>query len=248
MRAVIGIAAVIAVARPAAADPLGSRVLTAPTAWLPRGGGAGAMLGIDHRGDGAAIAGYGLGGIAELELGSDSDIRGCTDCAMRAIPLVLGRAAFRLGARQDAWFEGMPAVVLGVRTTFAARGHALHEPRASDAYAVASRDLGAVRLHAGIDALSASVDGKRAAARLRPLAGLELHPPMYPRSSLLGDIAWEPTLDAERGPTLGWMLGIGVRYQAFSWASVELAVRARQGEELGASTVMVRVNAAMQPR
>ena len=50
-----------------------------------------------------------------------------------------------------------------------------------------------------------------------------------------------------QGPSLGWMLGIGVRYQAFSWASVELAVRARQGEDLGASTVMVRVNAFTRP-
>jgi hypothetical protein len=87
----------------------------------------------------------------------------------------------------------------------------------------------------------------RAAARLRPLLGLELHPPMYPRSSLLGDLAWEPDLDAARGPSLRWLLGIGVRYRAFSWASVELAVRARQGEDLGASTVMVRVNALAMP-
>ena len=59
----------------------------------------------------------------------------------------------------------------------------------------------------------------RAPARLRPLAGLEIHPPMYPRSSLLGDLAWEPTLDP-RGPTLGWLFGVGVPYQAFTWASV----------------------------
>ena len=108
---------------------------------------------------------------------------------------------------------------------------------------VASRDLGVVRLHAGVDALAASVGDHRSAAELRPLAGVELHPPMYPRSSLLGDIAWEPELDAAQGPVLRWMLGVGVRYQAFSWASVELAVRARQGDDLGGATVMVRVNA-----
>jgi hypothetical protein len=39
------------------------------------------------------------------------------------------------------------------------------------------------------------------------------------------------------------MLGVGVRYEAFSWASVELAVRAWQGDDLGGATVMVRVNA-----
>ncbi len=236
--------AIAATARPAAAEPSGARVLTAPTAWLPRAGAAAAMLGIDHRGDGAAIVSYGLGGIAELELGSDSDVRACTDCSARPTPLVLGRAAFRIGARQDAWRTGMPALALGVRATFAARGHEVHEARASDAYAVASRDLGVVRLHAGIDAISASASARRAAAQLRPVGGLELHPPMYPRSSLLADIAWLPTLDADRGPVLRWIVGVGVRYQAFSWASVELAVRARQGEDLGASTVLVRVNVA----
>jgi hypothetical protein len=34
-----------------------------------------------------------------------------------------------------------------------------------------------------------------------------------------------------------------VRYQAFSWGSVELAVRARQGDDLGGATVMARFNA-----
>lgn len=246
MRARIAvIVAALAMARPAAAEPAGPRVLTAPTAWLPEAGGLAATLGIDHRGDGTAVVDYGLGGLAEVELGSDTDVRGCTDCTARPSPVALGRAAFRLGIRQDTWLTGLPAIVFGVRTTFAARGHDLHEPRASDAYLVASRDLGVVRLHAGIDALAASASGRRARAMLRPLAAIELHPPMYPRSSLLGDLAWEPTLDAQRGPTLGWLLGIGVRYQAFPWASVELAVRARQAEDLGASTVMIRLNAVL---
>jgi hypothetical protein len=244
MRAVFPVVvATLAAAAPVRADPSGARVLSAPTAWLPARGTAVAMVGLDHRGDAAAIAGYGLGGIAELEIGTDSDVRGCRDCTERPAALVLGRAAFRIGARQDTWFRGMPAILLGVRTTFAAAGQTVREPRAADAYAVASRDLGVIRVHAGIDALSASVEGRRTVARLRPLAGLELHPRRYPRSSLLSDVAWLPTLDAQRGPELGWILGIGVRYQAFSWASVELAVRARQAEELGASTVMVRVNA-----
>jgi hypothetical protein len=248
MRGVLAaVVAVVAVARPVAADPAGARVLTTPTAWLPEAGTIAAMVGIDHRGDGAAVIGFGLGRLAEVELGSDSDIRACTDCTVRPSPVHLARAGFRTGVRQDAWFTGMPAIVLGVRTTFAARGHDVHEPRATDAYLVASRDLGVVRLHAGVDAISARVGDLRTAAQLRPLAGLEVHPSIYPRSSLLGDIAWEPTLDAQRGPTLGWMLGIGVRYQALPWASVELAVRAREAEDLGASTVMIRLNTVLAP-
>jgi hypothetical protein len=245
MRAVLTVAvAVIAAARPAAADPDGARVLTVPTAWLPQAGQGTATLGIDHRGDTLVAASVGLG-LAEAEIDQDSDIRGCSGsgCAMRPVPIRLGRASFRLGAPQDAWFRGMPAIVLGVRATFAAYEPVVQRPRATDAYAVASRDLGIVRIHAGVDALSASVADLRSPAQLRPLAGLEIHPPMYPRSSLLGDLAWEPDLDDVRGPKLGWLLGIGVRYQAFSWAQIELAVRAREGEDLGASTVMVRVNA-----
>lgn len=248
MRAVLTVAwAVIAVARPAAADPDEARVLTAPTAWLRPADTAGATLGIDHRGDTTAIASLALGGLAEVELGQDTDIRGCVDCTIRPVPLRLGRAAFRIGVRQGVWLRGAPALVLGVRASFAAYDPAVADPEVTDAYAVASRDLGVVRLHAGIDAITAGVAGHRAAARLRPLGGLELHPPMYPRSTLLGDIAWQPELDAAQGATLRWMLGIGVRYRAFAWGSVELAVRARQGEDLGASTVMVRLNGFTRP-
>ena len=243
MRAVLTVAAAVIAARPVAADPTGSRVLTVPTAWLAPSGAAAATLGIDHRGDTAAFVTAGLGGLAELEIDEDSDVRGCTECAMQRTPLRLGRAAFRIGAHQDAWLRGMPALVLGVRATFAAYEPVVGAPRVTDAYVVASRDLGVARLHAGVNALAAGVGDHRSAAALRPLAGVELRPPMYPRSSLLGDIAWQPELDAAQGPALRWMLGVGVRYQAFSWASVELAVRARQGDDLGGATVMVRVNA-----
>jgi hypothetical protein len=246
MRAVLTLAAVVIAARPVAADPIGSRVLTAPTAWLVPSGAAAATLGIDHRGDTAAFVTASLDGLAEIEIDEDGDVRGCTDCAMQPTGLRLGRAAFRIGVPQDTWLHGMPALVLGVRTTFAAYEPAVGAPRATDGYLVASRDLGVVRLHAGVDALAASVAGHRSAAALRPLAGVEIHPPMYPRSSLLGDVAWEPELDAVHGPVLRWMLGVGVRYQAFSWGSVELAVRARQGDDLGGATVMVRFNAIVQ--
>lgn len=242
MRAVLTVVAAIAVARPAAADPLDARVLTVPTAWLLPADAAAVTLGADRR-EAMAIGRASLGGLAEIELGVDSDVRACAGCTARPVALWLGRAAFRIGARQDAWFAGMPAVVLAVRTTFAAHGHAVHDPEVSHAYAVASRDLGVIRLHAGLDAIAASVDRHRGATALRPLAAVELHPPMYPKSSLLGDLAWEPELDAAHGPEPRWLLGIGVRYQAFSWASIELAVRGRQGDDLGDSTVMIRVNA-----
>jgi len=36
-----------------------------------------------------------------------------------------------------------------------------------------------------------------------------------------------------------------VRYQALSWGSIELDVRHREGDDLGGSTVMVRVNGVL---
>lgn len=211
--------ALAALAGTAAAEP--ARVLTAPTAGLPAAGEGTATLGVDHRGHAEVRASYGLGGLAEAELGADRDAAGIS----------LGRAGVRVGLGQRAGTR--PGVVLGARATFGGAA------RVSDAYAVASGDLGVLRLHAGADAISFA-GAARHAARLRPLAGLEIHPPMYPRSSLIGDLAWQPAAIGDG--KLAWLLGIGVRYQALPWAGVELAVRARQAESLGDSTVQLRVN------
>jgi hypothetical protein len=238
MRTVVIMLGVALAATPAAADPLVERVLTAPTAWLPAAGDTVATAGIDHRGDGMIVVGYGLGGLSEIQIDADSDVRACTDCTGRPDPVLLGRASFRLGAMKPA---GLPAAIaLGVRTTFDARGR---DARVTDGYLVASGDFTYVRVHAGVDLIAARIGDLELAAKARPLAGLEIRPPQYPRTTLMGDIAWEPELDATAGPKLRWIAGWGVRYQALDWASIELAVRHRETEDLGGSTVMVRVNA-----
>lgn len=240
-----------------------SRVLTAPTAWLPAEGTFTGMLGLDpsalarskRHGDGGLVLGYGLGGIAAIELGTDTDVRGCVDCDADAGPAAvwLGRAAFRLGAPEDALFAGMPAVVLGVRTTFTtfnarAQARAFERPRVSEAYVVASRAIGPLRAHAGASLIAADfelAEGPRPATlapTLRPIAGLEWKPPIYPRTTLMGDLAYSVRYEPG-GPQLEWIAGWGVRYQALDWSSIELAVRHREDEGLRASTVLVRVNA-----
>ena len=229
----------LALAAPAAADPVIGHVLTAPTAWLPRAGSAYGTAGLDHRGDGSIVVGYGLGGIASIELGADSDVRTCAmppcDTDNLATPRLLPRAAFRMGARQDAWFAGQPAVALGVSVNPG-------DARANEAYVVASRAVAPVRLHAGAAVLNARDGGGAAMGmRVRPLGGLEWTPPQYPKTSLLVDIAWLPRFEMPK-PALEWVLGWGVRYQALTWGSIELDVRHRQNEGLGGSTVMVRVN------
>ena len=234
--------------RIAAADPAMPRVLTAPTAWLPPMGGVVATAGVDRRGDGSATLALGLG-IASVEIGTDTDVRGCVTCEddLKGDALWLGRAAFRLGASQDAWFPGMPAVVIGLRNTFAARGHTFGGARATDAYLVASRVMGPIRLHVGGAITDGGSKGIELGPTVRPFAGLEWTPSPYPRTSVLADVMWTPKLETDR-VELEWLAGWGVRYQAVKWGSIELAVRHRQDEGLAESTVLVRLNGVWNPR
>jgi len=208
------------VARVAAADPL-PRVVTAPTAWIPAENTAVASASLDHRGAGAIVASFGLGGLAAIELGADSDLRECSPCT----PVLEPHAAFRIGAR---------GVALVVETGFGSS-------RASSATLVGSRVIGPLRLHAGVMLLDGRVGDTRLGTTVRPTGAIELTPPKYPKTTLLGDLAWKPRFDAT-APALEWLAGWGVRYQALRWGSIELDVRHREGEGLGGSTVLVRVN------
>ena len=249
---ILALAILVGSARGAGADPVMGRVITAPTAWLPPSGAIVGTIGSDHRGAGTLDVGIGLGGIASIDLGLDTDLRGCTQCDPiegDASPLWMGRAAFRMGARQDAWFRGMPALVIGLRNTFATHGHTFGAARSTDAYLVASRSLGSIRLHVGAEVTEAAY-GTRAARlppTLRPLAGFEWTPAIYPRTTLLADIVWVPRMEPD-DVQLEWLAGWGVRYQALWWGSVELAVRHREDEGLSQSTVLIRLNGVLAPK
>jgi hypothetical protein len=82
-------------------------------------------------------------------------------------------------------------------------------------------------------------------AALRPFAGLAWNPGIYPRTTLLVDAGFAPVVTAD-DPRLAWRLAWGVRYQALSWGSIELAVRHRADEGLRGSTVLVRLAAAFR--
>ncbi|HEY4182776.1 MAG TPA: hypothetical protein VGM90_38355 [Kofleriaceae bacterium] len=249
MKLVLAIAALsVLLATAAHADPALPRVLAVPTAWMPPPGAVVATAGIDRHAAMTADLDIGLGRLASVEVGLDSDSRGCTACS-EPTSLSLGRAAFRMGARQNALFRGAPALVLGFRTTFSAHGHEFGEARVSDAYVVASSVYGPVRAHLGGQVTEAAFGDRTVHMKPRAsaLAGLEWTPSIYPRTTLLADVAWAPQFS----PTeieLEWLAGWGVRYQAFSWGSIELAVRHRQDEGLPQSDVMVRLNGVFAGR
>jgi hypothetical protein len=235
--------------RTAAADPVEARLLTAPTAWLPPGGALTATASADQLGGGSAFVGLGLGDLASVEIGADSEVRTCTRCSDPADERWFPRAAFRLGARQDAWFRGMPALAIGLKNTFAARGFgAFREPRATEAYVVASRIIGPFRLHGGVAVIAAGFGDFELSPQLRPLGGFELRIASLPRSTFVGDVGWSARLEQEpepsprRGPRLEALFGVGARYQFFRWATIELGVRVPRDEGLAGARAMVRLN------
>jgi hypothetical protein len=226
----------VAAAGLAHASPVHDRVLLAPTAELPAAGGVIASSSLDRHGAFALDAGYGLGGIAEVELAlADSDARGM--CTIGCQPIELATAAFRFGAPEDAAFVGQPAVVLGVRSTIDASAD--HGSRATTAYLVASRRIDLISLHAGGELVAAgNVGAVDPPVRIRPLAGFELRPPAFPKTTLLADLTWQPKFATTATSELAFAWG--VRYQSLKWAAIELAVR-HDASGFGDPDVFVRV-------
>lgn len=225
------------------------RVITAPSAWIAEEGDVMTTAQLDHRLDGGVGIAVGLGGMAELSLDTNTDPRFCMACDDAEEPSWFGRAGFRMGWREDTWLRGMPALVLGFRKTFASDAP-LDDARIAEVHLVASRGLGPVRLHAGATLTAAGYTGAMGdlaelSPTVRPLGGIEWTPPAYPRTTLLGDLAWVARFEDGKPPDLESVAGWGVRYQALRWSSVELLVRHREDEGLGDSTVMIRVNAAL---
>lgn len=233
---------VVTASRVATANPALDHVVTAPTAWLPGAGTLAATAGLDHHGDAMIDLGAGLGRIAEVDLGRDTDERACTACSHDepAPQVALVRAGFRLGAPADAWFAHQPALVFGVRATVG------DGRRVGEAYAVASARLGIIALHAGAIALDAIEHGPRLGTQVRPFGGAELTPPQYPKTTLMVDVAWHVRFEPE-APRLEYAASWGVRYQALTWGSIELDVGHREAE-LGSPTVMVHLTGVWERR
>jgi len=222
-----------ALAGSAHAQPVHDRVWLAPTAELPAEGDLLGALSLDRHGGFAMTAGYGFGGIAELEVAlASDDARLCDPCG----PLERSTATFRLGAREDDLFAGAPALVVGVEAGFDAHASGFH---AATAYLVATRHVGFVTLHGGVEASATGEDNSAATTIVRPLGGVELIPPQFPKTTLLADVSWQPKFAAAMTTSeLGFAWG--VRYQTFPWLAVELAVR-HDASAFGDPDVLVRV-------
>jgi hypothetical protein len=224
MRRPIGIAAALAVgvallACPASAQP---RVVQAPTAWVAGRNSLFASAGVDHHAAPFAALTAGLGGVAELDL-TLSDVSG------ELTPTAL----FKAGAA----YRGRIGGAIGFRKSLARRGTA-------QAFVVASANLGQLRLHAGVEGWGVEGPmGEHELPGVRPLAGLDWTPPIYPRTTILADLVWAPRAD---DPRLEWVGSIGARYAPFAWASIELGFQVREHDLLDRPSIFVRVNGRLR--
>jgi hypothetical protein len=227
---------------PTEAEP---RVFHVPTAWIQPDQAATATLGLNHHGEPFADATVGLGGIAQigLQLSDDSE--------QLSIPTGL----FQVAVPPDKLWSWQPAVALVYRRSFAVPAQTLDgvriDPSTARLSLVASLHLGSLALHAGADLWDASVAGAAAGTaldaqpltdQLRPLAGLEWRPSLYPRTTVLADLAWAPDFSSQP-IALRWLASTGVRYAVTNWADVELGVQVREGEGLRGTAVLLRISA-----
>jgi len=218
-------------------------VLEAPTADLPPGGVIIGRAGVGTAGGLGADLRVGLGGVAELGIGTTDLVRVrrcdgavCNDRAVQPYPLAL----FQMGVAEDRLFRHQPALALGFRKSFE-RDHDDRTSQVAELYLVASKRLGhRLRVHAGGELWDAGLRRSSGDAservtlhdrgvrrQLRAFGGLDLA--ALPRSHLLVELDWVPELRlGEPGrdwialtPTLAW----GVRYQLSEWAMVESGVR-----------------------
>lgn len=246
--AAIAVAVVAATPAAARADepPAAPRVYHVPTAWLQPHARTFVTAGANHRGGAFVSAAAGLGNIAELDISVIDQLIGCEVCSgddRETTELTPITALFKLGVAAGRLGRWQPALALGYRRSFNARereiGEAVIDPELAQMYLVASWKISRLELHLGGDLWDArsggggeSLSEAPLGSQLRPFAGASWRSRRYPRTSLLADIAWAPelraTADGPERPELAWLAGFGVRYQALTWGSVELGVRARE--------------------
>ncbi len=220
----VTVVTVVGAARPAAAEEAAARpprAFQAPTAWLRPRDTVHATAGIGYNSGPFAAVVAGLGGVAELDATVD-DLNGETR------PTVLFKMGFPAGRRA--------AVAVGYRKSFAG-------VRTAQGFLAASADLGQVRVHAGAEVWA--VDSPLVESHLagvRPLAGLEWAPALFPRTTVIADLVWAPRAG---GTTLEWVSTTGARFRFARWGWADLAVQFREHDLLDRPGILVRINGTL---
>lgn len=207
--------------------------------------GASYLLGgVNHRGEPLLVAEVPLGPLAAVGGGyEDRLLTGAT--AGEATSKRDGVMWFRVGAAAGSWFPHQPALSLAFERSMSDDERAA-EVRGTASDRWVSRRAGALQATVGLGVWEiAGAEGRLSQRplpeRIRPFGGVAWTPPAYPRTSLLLEGSYGPSV-LDGLPRLDWRLGWGARYRAGSWSTIDLVVRNRQEAGLAGSTVMVRLS------
>jgi hypothetical protein len=227
--------------------PAAARLVDISSSAMP---GAYAIAGIGHRGDLLLALELKLGGVAAVGAGYDDRLL-VGDTAGDAEVRGRRTAWFRLGVAAGRWFAQQPALdVTFQRSDGGDDGDAQFAAlRLGGTRSWRSQRFGSLDLTVGAGLWEVAGAGPRLSAealgeRLRPYGGVAWTPPSYPRTSLLLEGWYGPSMIGG-APRLDWRLGWGARYQVLSWSAIDLVVRNRQDAGLPGSTVMVRLSAQL---
>lgn len=209
--------------------------------------GASYLLGgVNHRGEPLLVAEIPLGPLAAVGGGyEDRLLTGAN--VEEATSKRDGVMWFRVGAAAEAWFRHQPALSLAFERSMSDDdGARSAEVRGTASDRWVSGRAGALQATAGLGVWEiAAAEGRLSqrplSERVRPFLGVAWTPPAYPRTSLLLEGSYGPSVIGGI-PRLDWRLGWGARYRAGSWSTIDLVVRNRQDAGLAGSTVMVRLS------
>jgi hypothetical protein len=214
------------------------QVLTAPTGRMLPAAYIYSRSSVDTGGGLASDLRVGLGDVAEFGVATTDLIRARRDANAtpeRIAPYIL--ASFRLGIKENQFFQHQPAAAIGFRKSFEADKLGAKSRVAELNFVMSKKFREAIAIHAGLTFWDASLDDGTGEVtfheeaelknQLRPVFGLEFRP--KPDAEILVDYSYAPSFcySACTGkrfrldPILSW----GVRYLVADWLHIEAGVR-----------------------
>ncbi len=233
-----------------------SRTISTHTAWMVEPGVLHAGLGLDQTLHPIGELGFGLGKLSEVGLTLQRERSECSTCEDGSQDRNIAMAYFKVGSPEGAFHPAVPAFAVIFRKSLPQNTQGFSSPNeiltnpdnqvatpTAAASAMFSKSLRGLSLHLGVDLLAAQRgDLVRNALRnptIRPVAAVHYVPGAYPDTTLMADVHWIPSQDANEQWGAVWNGAAGVRYKALEWASVDLNIRLQEHQGAGDALVVL---------
>tara|TARA_R110002096_G_scaffold433887_2_gene653795 strand:- start:111010 stop:111717 length:708 start_codon:yes stop_codon:yes gene_type:complete len=213
-------------------------------------------LGLDQKRHPIGDLALGLGTLSEVGITVQRERAECSTCEDGSLDRGIAMAYFKIGSPEGALHKAMPAFSLIFRKNlpqsiqiFSSSNEALTNPDNQTATPTAaaslmiSKSLSGLSFHLGADLLAAqrgeATSNALRTPTIRPIAALHFVPSAYPDTTLLADVHWIPSQDANGEWGAVWNGATGVRYKALDWASVDLNIRLQEHQGAGDALVVL---------